>query len=124
LELAAAQSLQGPAPQSRTFPTQYIRRTQGHAFASRFSRDWSLLEEEKERLRGYPGYQQEGAGRDSEHQERAEMVIVRLPAQGRLSSTPTGYTILEPMVNRPPRAEIVGGLPGIGAMLRWAARID
>ena len=32
---------------------------QGHAFANRFSRDWSLLKEEKECFRGYPGYQQE-----------------------------------------------------------------
>ena len=55
---------------------------QGHVFANRFSRDWSLLEEEKERLGCYPCDQQEGAGRDSEHQERAETVVVRLSAQG------------------------------------------
>jgi hypothetical protein len=50
---------------------------QGHVFANRFSREWSLLEEEKERLRGYPDDQQKGAGCDSQHDERAEMVIVR-----------------------------------------------
>ena len=32
-------------------------------------------------LRCYPGDQEKGAGRDSEHQERAEMVILRPPAQ-------------------------------------------
>ena len=34
---------------------------QGHAFANRLSRNWSLLEEEKERLRGYPDDQQKAA---------------------------------------------------------------
>jgi sugar/nucleoside kinase (ribokinase family) len=40
------------------------------------------LEEEKERLRGFPDDQQEGAARDSKHQERAEIVIIRPSAQG------------------------------------------
>jgi hypothetical protein len=40
------------------------------------------LEEEKERLRGYPDDQQKGTGCHSQHDERAEMVTVRLPAQG------------------------------------------
>jgi hypothetical protein len=39
------------------------------------------LEEEKESLGCHPCDKEEGAGRDSEHQERAEMVIFRLPAQ-------------------------------------------
>jgi hypothetical protein len=38
----------------------------------------SLLNKEKERLRGYPDDQQKGAGRHREHQERAEMIILRL----------------------------------------------
>ena len=49
------------------------RSKQGRAFASRLSRDRSFLKEEKQRLCGYPRYQQEGAGGDSEHQERAEI---------------------------------------------------
>jgi hypothetical protein len=63
-----------------------MRCTQGHAFANRFSRDWSLLEEEEERLRGYPCDQQQGAGGHCEHYERAEMMIVRLAANGRFAS--------------------------------------
>jgi hypothetical protein len=39
------------------------------------------LEEKKERLRDYPDDQQKGAGRYSQHDERPEMMIVRLPAQ-------------------------------------------
>ena len=39
------------------------------------------MKEEKDRLCGYPGYQQESAGCYSQHQERAEIVIFRLPAQ-------------------------------------------
>jgi hypothetical protein len=39
------------------------------------------LEEEKERLCGCPGYQQEGTGCYRQHDERPEMIIVRLPAQ-------------------------------------------
>jgi hypothetical protein len=52
------------------------------------------------------------------------MVIVRLPAQG--ASFFHTNRVYNPGTNGPivPRAEIVGGLPGIGAMLRWAARID
>jgi hypothetical protein len=41
----------------------------------------SLLKKEKERLRGHPDDQQKGAGRHSQHDERPEMMIVRLPAQ-------------------------------------------
>jgi hypothetical protein len=41
-----------------------------------------LLEEEKERLCRNPRHQQESTGRHSEHQERAEMMIVSLSAQG------------------------------------------
>jgi hypothetical protein len=36
------------------------------------------LEEEKDCLCGYPGYQQEGANSDSQHDERPEMMIIRL----------------------------------------------
>jgi hypothetical protein len=75
------QSRQGPAPQRRTFPAQDTHSKQGHAFANRFSRNWRLLEEEKERLRGYPSDQEEGAGCDCEHQKRAEVVILGLPSQ-------------------------------------------
>ena len=44
-------------------PASFVdsRPKQGHAFANRFSR--RLLEEEKDCLCGYPGYQQESAGR-------------------------------------------------------------
>jgi hypothetical protein len=37
------------------------------------------LEEEKERFCGYPDDQQKGAGSDSQHNERPEMMILRLP---------------------------------------------
>ena len=53
---------------------------QGHVFANRFSRDGTLLEKEQECLRCYPGDQQKAAGRDSQHDERPEMMIIRLPA--------------------------------------------
>jgi hypothetical protein len=53
-----------------------------NAFANRVSRTGRCLEEEKDCLCGNPGSQQEGAGGDSEHQERTEIVILRLPAQG------------------------------------------
>jgi hypothetical protein len=56
------------------------RLMQGHVFANRLSRDWRCLEE-KQRLGYHPGYQQEGAGRDSQHNERPEMMILRLSAQ-------------------------------------------
>ena len=36
------------------------------------------MEEEKDCLCGYPGYQQEGANSDSQHDERPEMMIIRL----------------------------------------------
>jgi hypothetical protein len=39
------------------------------------------LEEEKESLGCHPGDQEEGASRDSEHRERAEMVVVSLSTQ-------------------------------------------
>jgi hypothetical protein len=39
------------------------------------------LKEDKEALCGNPGYQQEGTSRDSQHYERAEMMIVGLSAQ-------------------------------------------
>ena len=58
---------------SSSRPGQASRSKQGRAFANRFSRDWSLLKEEKERRCDYPG-------RDREHYERAEMMIVRLSA--------------------------------------------
>jgi hypothetical protein len=76
-----ARSLPRPSPHRRTFPAPDIHWKQGHAFASLFSRHWSLLKEEKDCLCGYPGNQQESAGGDSKHQERAEIVIIGLPAQ-------------------------------------------
>ncbi len=76
-----ARSLRGPAPQRRTFPTRDSHLRQGHAFANRLSRDRSLLKKGEKRLRGHPGDQQEGAGRDRQHQERAEIVIIRRTAQ-------------------------------------------
>jgi hypothetical protein len=54
---------------------------QGHVFANRFSRERSLLEEEKQRLRGHPDDQQESDRHDSQHFERSEMMIVWLAAQ-------------------------------------------
>jgi hypothetical protein len=41
----------------------------------------SLLKKDEKRLRGYLGDYQEGAGRHSQHDERPEMMILRLPAQ-------------------------------------------
>jgi hypothetical protein len=64
------------------FPAQDIRSKQGHAFANGFSRDWSLLEEDKKCLCGYPDDQEKGAGCHSQHGERPEMMIVTLSAQG------------------------------------------
>ena len=62
-----------------------IAESQRHASANRFSRDRSLLKEEKERLGCHPCDQQDAAGRDSEHYERSEIVILGLPSQRRLS---------------------------------------
>jgi hypothetical protein len=39
------------------------------------------LKEEKESLCGCPNDQQKAAGRYSQHDERPEMMIIRLPAQ-------------------------------------------
>jgi hypothetical protein len=39
------------------------------------------LKKEEKRLRCYPGDQQKAAGRYSQHDERPEMMIIRLPAQ-------------------------------------------
>ena len=39
------------------------------------------MEKDKKSLHGYPDDKQEGAGRDSQYDERPEMIIVRLPAQ-------------------------------------------
>jgi hypothetical protein len=50
-------------------------------FAAAISRDRSFLEEEKDRLCRHPGDQQKAAGRYSQHDERSEMMIIRLPAQ-------------------------------------------
>jgi hypothetical protein len=55
---------------------------QGHAFASRFSRDWRLLKKDKKRLCGRPNDEQEGRRSHCKHYERPEMMIVRLPTQG------------------------------------------
>jgi hypothetical protein len=77
----SAAVLQGPAPQSRTFPAQDTRCKQGHAFANRPSRDWRLLKEDKKRLCGDPNDQQEGRSSHCKHHERPEMMIVRLTAQ-------------------------------------------
>jgi hypothetical protein len=77
---ALAQSLQGPAPQSRTFPTQHTRCKQGRAFANRFSRDRRLLKKDKQRLGGHPDDPQESDRHDSQHYERPEMMIIRLAA--------------------------------------------
>jgi hypothetical protein len=54
---------------------------QGHAFANWSSRHWRLLKEEEEHLCGYPSDQQKAAGRYSQHDERPEMMILRLSAQ-------------------------------------------
>ena len=48
---------------------------------NRFSRNRRLLEEEKERLRGYPDDQQERDRHDSQHYERPEMMSVGLSAR-------------------------------------------
>jgi hypothetical protein len=48
---------------------------------NRVSRNRRLLKEENERLCGCPGHQQKTAGRHSQHDERPEMMILRLPAQ-------------------------------------------
>ena len=53
----------------------------GHVLANWFSRDWSFLKKEEKRLRGYPDDQQEPAGRYSQHDERPEMMILRLSSQ-------------------------------------------
>jgi hypothetical protein len=45
------------------------------------SRNRRLLEKEKHRLCSYPGDQKKGAGRASQHNERPEMMILRLPSQ-------------------------------------------
>ena len=39
------------------------------------------MKKEKKRPRGYPDDQQKGAGRHSQHDERAEMMILRLLSQ-------------------------------------------
>jgi hypothetical protein len=70
-----------PPLRHRTFPTRDIRSKQARAFASRLSRERSLLQEEKDCLRGYPGYQKEGTCRHGQHDDRPKMMIVRLPAQ-------------------------------------------
>ena len=54
---------------------------QGLVFANRFSRDWSLLKKEKERLCGHPDDQQESRSSHCEHYERPKLMIVRLPTQ-------------------------------------------
>ena len=54
---------------------------QGHVSANRISRDRSFLKKENQRFRAYPGDQQKATGRDSQHNERREMMILRLPAQ-------------------------------------------
>ena len=76
-----ARSLREPAPHHRAFQAQDSRSKQGRASAIHRSRDWRFLKENEEGLRGHPGYDQEGTSRDSQHHERAEMMIVRLSAQ-------------------------------------------
>jgi hypothetical protein len=58
------------------------------------------LKEEKDRLCGYPSYQQKAAGRYSQYDERPEMMNISLPAQRASSSTGIWYAILKPPVNR------------------------
>ena len=74
-------SLPRTSPHCRTFPAQDTRSKQGHAFANRFSRNWRLLEKDKQRLRGHPNDQQEGRRSHCERYKRPEMMIVRLPTQ-------------------------------------------
>jgi hypothetical protein len=54
---------------------------QGHVCVNRFSRERSYLEKEKDRLCRHPGYKQDAGDRDSEHDERSEIVILGLPSQ-------------------------------------------
>ncbi len=56
-------------------------RKQAHVFANRFSRERSFLEKEKDRPCRHPGHKLDAACRASEHQERAEIVILGLPSQ-------------------------------------------
>jgi hypothetical protein len=84
LSSAMVQAFKSIARQKKCFlasPAPCIRCTQEHAFANRFSRDWRLLKKDKKSLRGYPNDQQEAASRYSQHDERPEMMILRLPAQ-------------------------------------------
>ena len=58
-----------------------------HCFSQLAFKGGDSSEEDKKRFCGNPSYQQESASCYGQHQERAEMMIVTLTAQGRLSST-------------------------------------
>jgi hypothetical protein len=57
------------------------------------------LEEEKHRLCSHPGDQKKGAGRDSQHNERPEMMVYGLSLQWTLFFHIEGYAMPETAVN-------------------------
>ena len=63
------------------FPAQDTSCKQGGAFANRSSRHRRLLEKDKQRFGSRPDHEPEGAGCDSQHNERPEMMILRLATQ-------------------------------------------